>query len=254
LAAIQHETVQRFYANRAGVNPGQATWITSILPYLEENALFNEWTALVRNRSRQPGMEYAFTGEPAYFRVLSTPVVSLYCPSRRQPLAYPTVQPMVKAARTDYALNGGASNRPDEFQVKWPGIWDPVARGVSMSTNIDTRIVRYKDITDGVSKTYLIGEKAVSSDHYETGKDEGDIGHLFNCAGGSCVRFAKRVPVHDVRKGENCWNCHNFGSAHPTSWNAVYCDGSVHSLTYDISFATHTALASRAAGDKVSLD
>jgi prepilin-type processing-associated H-X9-DG protein len=55
-------------------------------------------------------------------------------------------------------------------------------------------------------------------------------------------------------EAENCWSCHNFGSAHPASFNAVYCDGSVHSLTYDISFATHAALASRAAGDKVNLD
>jgi prepilin-type N-terminal cleavage/methylation domain-containing protein len=48
----------------------------------------------------------------------------------------------------------------------------------------------------------------------------------------------------------NNQNCHSFGSAHPTNWNAVLCDGSVHSITYDISFATHTALASRAAGDR----
>jgi hypothetical protein len=48
--------------------------------------------------------------------------------------------------------------------------------------------------------------------------------------------------------------CHNFGSAHQSSFNAVSRDGSVHVLSYDICFATHAALSSRAAGDKVILD
>ena len=40
-----------------------------------------------------------------------------------------------------------------------------------------------------------------------------------------------------------------FGSAHSAIWNAVFCDGSVHSLSYRMDMATHQALATRAAGD-----
>ncbi len=112
--------------------------------------------------------------------------------------------------------------------------------------------VSYKDIKDGLSKTYLIGEKAMSSDQYSTGQGRGDDGSIHDCPRGSCVRFAKRVPAHDVPQRDNCWDCHNFGSAHPSSWNAVFCDGSVHTLTFEMSFQTHAALASRAAGDRVN--
>jgi Protein of unknown function (DUF1559) len=40
-----------------------------------------------------------------------------------------------------------------------------------------------------------------------------------------------------------------FGSAHPSTWNAVFCDGSVHQISYNIDLATHQALSTRAAGD-----
>ena len=44
-------------------------------------------------------------------------------------------------------------------------------------------------------------------------------------------------------------NATRFGSAHPYTWSAVFCDGSVHSISYNISLATHQALATRANGD-----
>ncbi|HEX4414598.1 MAG TPA: DUF1559 domain-containing protein [Lacipirellulaceae bacterium] len=43
-----------------------------------------------------------------------------------------------------------------------------------------------------------------------------------------------------------------FGSAHPTAYQMVFCDGFVHSITYDIDPAAHRALAHRSDGDTVS--
>jgi hypothetical protein len=116
--------------------------------------------------------------------------------------------------------------------------------------------VRAKDVTDGLSKTYLVGEKSMTSDDYTTGTATGDLGTIFECAVGTCVRFAKRLPSQDVNHAEGmeaCWSCHSFGSAHPTVWNAVFCDGAVHALSYSMSFANHAAMASRSAGDKANV-
>jgi prepilin-type N-terminal cleavage/methylation domain-containing protein/prepilin-type processing-associated H-X9-DG protein len=240
LAAIQHENVKRYYANRTESNPREGTWITLILPYMEEADLFNQWRRMVKSNSFD---------SPAARALFATPIVSLYCPTRRPAAAYPVRDLAPTAAHTDYAINGGASVRPDDFPIKWPGIWD--RQGPNPGSRQSVR-VRYKDIKDGLSKTYLVAEKAVSAFHYTSGRDPGDNFSIWDCPLGNCVRFAKRVPIHDQLERESCWSCHNFGSAHPTSFNAVFCDGSVHSLTYDISFATHAALASRAAGDKVT--
>jgi hypothetical protein len=160
------------------------------------------------------------------------------------PGAEPATPNSILGAHTDYAINGGASERPDVLRLQWAGIWS--------GPPDDPKQVRYKDIKDGLSKTYLVAEKSVSAKHYTTGLDPGDDGTIFDCEKGNCVRFAKRVPAHDPVQSENCWSCHSFGSAHPTSWNAVFCDGSVHTLSYEMSFPTHAALASRAASDRAN--
>jgi hypothetical protein len=42
-----------------------------------------------------------------------------------------------------------------------------------------------------------------------------------------------------------------FGSAHPATFQAVFCDGSVHSITYDISPLAHRYLANRSDGEVI---
>jgi prepilin-type N-terminal cleavage/methylation domain-containing protein len=243
LAAIQHEQVHKHYATRTNSYNHLGTWITAIMPYMEETALHDEWAQAI-GLSKIKSLPAVRPLE----EIVATPIVSLYCPSRRSPAAYPArAHGDVPAAHTDYAINGGAALHPDQFEVKWPGIWE------SSDSAEKTRQIRYKDVRDGLSKTYLVSEKAVSSFHYTSGRDPGDNSSIFSCLRGNCVRFAKRVPIHDQPEPENCWSCHSFGSAHPASFNAVYCDGSVHSLTYDISFAAHAALASRAAADNMNL-
>jgi len=242
LASIQHEQVQKFYATRTESYKNLGTWITAIMPYMEETALYNEWAQVI-GLAKGP----ASSAVRPLAQIIATPVVALYCPSRRPAAAYPArALGDVLAAHTDYAINGGASFHPDEFEIKWPGIWE------MLETPDKTRRVRYKDVRDGLSKTYLVAEKAVSAYHYTSGHDPGDDASIFSCLRGNCVRFAKKVPYHDQHAADSCWSCHSFGSAHPASFNAVFCDGSVHSLTYDISFAAHAALASRAASDNVN--
>ena len=218
------------------------SWIAQALEFLEGGATINitsQWTI-------SAGLP---KDNPQVVQAISTVEPSLYCPSRRPPDAYPLKANFARfigevAARTDYAMNGGTMPTNDDIggRVDLPGIWVPGRR------------IGAKDIVDGLSHTYLAGEKAMNGSKYLTGDDFGDaagyLGWTFPERGGfnqlqtnSYVRFARRAPFRD-RPGWCMASCHDFGSAHAAAWNATFADGSVRSLTYGEQRRIHVARGS----------
>jgi hypothetical protein len=197
---------------------------------------------------------------------VKAPVESLYCPSRRAPVAYPLVNDFNSAfgpygARTDYAICGGSSTNTGAGAEGAAGMSNAGNGGASASITLAQDGVwslgvrtSAKSIVDGLSNTYLVGEKAMDILHYETGRDVGDRGPVAGlrsdgAAANSYVRFAAQPGAVDVEN--NCRACHNFGSAHPWSWNMSMADGSVHALSYQMDVYLHRALAT-IAGDEVA--
>jgi len=228
---------------QSGLSEFQAggSWITQLFPFIEETAL--DETLQTANDQN----------DVAVLRKLVTkPVTILYCPSRRPAEAYPMTGDArfrlgKLGARTDYAMNGGAASVEGTLISDLAGIWD------------QRRRVDAKAISDGLSHTYLVGEKSMSSESYTSGDGEGDEWPIVHCfAGGnipgSCVRWAKNLPMLDPIKRDSCFNCHDFGSAHPGTWNAAFCDGSVRSLSYEMIFEIHQAFGSRAGEEVLSDD
>jgi hypothetical protein len=264
LGSVAYERAKKQFANSAGISIGQNSmltsppWVVAIFPFMDEVSLYN-------TAAKVAGYDGIGTNPvpplAAVTTLFATPVPILYCPTRRAATAYPTRNPIsvpaygsviTRASRTDYALNGGSDKTPQDgnafSNVDFPGIWE--------STDVRTgkvKPVRIRNITDGLSKTYFTAEKMIPADSYENGKFWGDEGSLYSCPLGDCVRFAQQPPQHDALtfngQAQQCSGCHNYGAAHTGCWNAAYCDGSVHSLSYNMSFVTHKAMASRAGGD-----
>lgn len=207
-------------------------WILQTLTFMEEGSVADILIAFARNASN-----------PAQAKIAVTIPVSVYnCSSRRPPLAYPLMS-MEKSifgpvgARTDYAICGGSGAPVDQgmrVTLINDGIW-----ALGRRTTI-------KGIVDGLSNTYLVGEKSMDTLHYLDGGDVGDRGPLAGLkdslgASNSYVRFAARSPTKDI--ANNCLSCHDFGSAHPASWNISMADGSVHTVSYDLDVRLHRILA-----------
>ncbi len=186
---------------------------------------------------------------PETERITRTTVHFLYCPSRRSPSASPLHHSFLtrfgeKGAKTDYAMNGGPAVNVDgserHIQVTQDGFW---------TLGVKTRA---RDITDGLSSSYMVGEKAIDLARMDNGECFGDRAPLAGdptneLASNSIVRFAQLSPKQDTRN--NCLACHNFGSSHPTGWGVAMADGSVRMMSYYTSIEIHKALSSINAGD-----
>ncbi len=110
------------------------------------------------------------------------------------------------------------------------------------------------DIRDGTTNTYLVGEKYLDADYYETGQDMGDNEGLYTGFTNDSTRYAgpagggTGMPVQDTPG----WACAcPFGSAHSNVFFMALCDGSVSGFSYTISLSVHQALANRADGQTI---
>lgn len=186
----------------------------------------------------------ALTPTPLVEQLVRAPVDTFHCPTRRDANSYPLVAPYEarygeRGARIDYAMNGGPARVSDEddriIHTQYDGVW------------VLGKRVKMNRIFDGLSYTYLLGEKAMDSLKYETGDCFGDRSplagyHETSVSSHSYVRFASRVPQMDSI--HNCLVCHDFGSAHPAGWNAAMTDGSVRLLNFGMDIDVHRANAS----------
>ncbi|MFN3191180.1 MAG: DUF1559 domain-containing protein [Aureliella sp.] len=245
LAAHNYETANRIFPGYAGEQQPFLVlfkhrqrresmrgwnWIAKSLPFLEQSVLSSRWGEL--------GSAPVLNMSDEQREALETPLNVLHCPTRRSPKAYPLINAFKqrygeKAARSDYAMNGGYAveeNSHNQISVLKDGIW---------RMGLATRI---RDVTDGLSNTYFIGEKGMDKGKYHDGTDFGDRGPALgwvdrSTAANGFVRFTSRAPYQDTQN--NCLNCHDFGSAHMTNWNAALADGSVRAISYYLDIEIH---------------
>jgi prepilin-type N-terminal cleavage/methylation domain-containing protein/prepilin-type processing-associated H-X9-DG protein len=161
------------------------------------------------------------------------PVQIYSCPSRRvaQALICPSSDPYASYqtggwpwGKTDYAANGAViSNRP-------------LCRPFAM-------------ITDGLSQTILIGEKAMDRSLYNTGSWFWDEPFFVGGSGGT-MRLESQV-LHDVASGLAFRQ--NWGSAHTAGAQFLFADGSVHLIPFGTDPNLVNALRTPAGGEVVQL-
>ncbi len=207
----------------------------------------------------------------------AVPIAALGCPSRRPTIQYPYVHPspyfnMTKPSligRSDYAVNSG-DNFPgipqtgpstlaagDAVMVQvlnthsGGGIFGPDGALVGTGVCFLLSTAKAASITDGASNTLLAGEKNLSPDCYTPGAcpddDQGwNIGYDWDTIrwGGPGYPLTPDTPGADYAT--------LFGSAHPSGVKTVFCDGSIHNLSYSIDQTVLGFLCNRADGQAVN--
>jgi prepilin-type N-terminal cleavage/methylation domain-containing protein/prepilin-type processing-associated H-X9-DG protein len=286
LGFMNHESTHRFFPC-AGWNawylgdpllgagreqPGG--WVYQILPFIEEQAIYDltdDGDRLnVTTLQQQRSLDLQKSAIPVF-----------NCPSRRpaQALTYNAtsswdpkngMHPQT-VARTDYAANSGDGQYGMKFWVKENHDWEnkiawlifdyknlaahqwPPFDGQTGINYLGAEI-SVKHIIDGLSKTYMVGEKYLPADKYDadgsdTSGDPGDNISMYQGFDWDVNRWtdSNDPPLQD-RAGQESYG--SFGSAHPGGFNMVYCDGSVQTVSYDIDPEVHRRQGNRLDGDQ----
>jgi len=225
-------------------------WIYNILPYLERSDL-RAW-----GRGLPPAQQFTALGQ-----LTQIPLPLLNCPTRgRSGLspALPTNIPfnaewMPQVAKTDYAVNEGdyitntmmgPATLAEGDSASYPWVDTTQATGICYQrSGVQPAMIR-----DGLSLTYLIGEKYVSHGGYDTSDDPGYDQSLYSGVDIDINRWVLSPPQPDDDEVDMAVAMRRFGSAHAGVCNFVFCDGSVRPISYEIDPETHRRLGNRKDG------
>lgn len=201
--------------------------------------------------------QLAFELDPAAARSFADPAsgeqrhpyLSLVrCPTRSAPTFGPATSrvspvnylPQPTVPKTDYAINegdhytrtrGGPEGLADEIVSGYDWSRGAKATGISYQRSR----VRPADVCDGLSHTYLIGEKHVFRDAYHTAEDRGYNSSCWSGVDRDLNRWTAGAPIPDTWHGIGS----RFGSAHQGIWQIAFCDGSVRKFTFGMDFKVH---------------
>jgi prepilin-type N-terminal cleavage/methylation domain-containing protein/prepilin-type processing-associated H-X9-DG protein len=263
-------------------------WIYNVLTYIEEGALHD------KGSDGKPDTIDTRVQTPGARDVVMSPLSVINCPSRRQtrtfPMGFNNAQSGLKnsitpdeAGRGDYAANSGhainefpftgdANNSPGSGPPSYAGADDwfknvmnqyGKVNGIDILTGVSfvRSEIGIRRITDGTTKTYLVGERYVPFEHYDTGQWSAD--NETWCTGFNNDNFrqtargsngsVEATPVQDTQVDNNQEFQLRFGSAHSGSLNIAMCDGSVQSIAYDIDWQVHRDLGNRQDGNVTAL-
>lgn len=225
-----------------GYGPSQpGGWIYHIAPFCE--------LALPEGGSADP-----FIGHDIRTALSVTPFAMMRCPSRPGGVLQPaSLDPrpvnaafMAAVPKTDYAANEGdfvtgtlagpsSLSEGDHPQYDWTPMGD--ASGVIFQRSR----IAYSQITDGLSHTYVCGEKYVSSRNYYDAGDKGHDQSLFSGVDIDLNRWTIEPPSQDGKVVET----QIFGSPHAGGAYMTMCDGSVNLVSFAVDPHVHLSRGNR---------
>jgi prepilin-type N-terminal cleavage/methylation domain-containing protein len=253
------------------------SWAYQLLGYIEET-----------NRA---GVGQGFkcgdvNSKAAIGKMVGTPVTIFYCPTRRAAQGYPyanasnlNFDPPPLMGKSDYACNigdlgiVGTDVGPLTIELAKTYIWKYSGTAFVFNTRVQSNncptgqtgvvfqrsTISFSQITDGTSQTYLYGEKNLDPNKYESGDAGNDDQSMYNGFDRDNIRSAAvrlapsgtallDPPTPDTPGGDWSWR---FGGPHSGGWMAVFCDGSVHFLSYDMEPLMHPKLGNRRDGQVI---
>jgi prepilin-type N-terminal cleavage/methylation domain-containing protein/prepilin-type processing-associated H-X9-DG protein len=261
LASHNHHDVigelPRAYSPNTGLS-----WHVNILPYMEQQSLFNQFDTTTVN----PSHTAPNRNDPHGLMIIQA-YLCTSCPVKRQPFNAPNHI----NGPTDLIppTTGSPAAVPHYYGINGPrGGTYPVGTGLHEGVPAATSGIFQRDgtirmarVTDGTSNTLMVAEMSWLSPKYGTrfrtwvrGGDE----YAGVIAGRPSFVVSSRNVTNPINSIFNAnlivpYNDVPFGSMHPGGMNVCMGDGSVRFISQNLSMATYRALASRDQGESDGL-
>jgi prepilin-type processing-associated H-X9-DG protein len=167
------------------------------------------------------------------------------------------------------AVDNASDRRPAEWTVTNDPVHPKYGEFFQSGVIYYRSQLKLSRITDGTSKTYLVGEKYMDANTYDTSglADDtftyGDNQSAYTGNEWDNQRVAWQpgspdsIEFHQPRQdtpGFDPFRSPAFGSAHVGGYNTSFCDGSVRTISYSIDHLVHRWLANRLDGQTVNDD
>jgi prepilin-type N-terminal cleavage/methylation domain-containing protein len=220
-------------------------WGFQILPFMEQQAVW------------EGGGKTTDIDRSVF--AIGFPIPTLFCPSRRPPEApsggdwyskFPSPNPHAGVS-SPHAKNDYAAGSIDSATGFAQGI-GPIVRTWSSDTQ-RTPAIGLAQVTDGLSNTLILGEKAFNRVGLGAWLPNDNEGYT---AGWNhdTSRHTQTAPIADY-SDSNTGNLRgdNFGSSHPGIVQIALCDGSVRPVTLNVDLTTWQRLGHRGDGQTFSL-
>jgi prepilin-type N-terminal cleavage/methylation domain-containing protein len=194
-------------------------WGAQILPYLEQTPLFNTVNMMW------------CTTDSANLTALGQSLAAFSCPSDPAPSTVPVGS--LTLATGNYA--GSAGSRA----FGTPGVL------------YEMSIVDFGKITDGLSLTFLVGERLNQSVPNIGNITSGWYGELCSQSGSlpnsiASIDVIGFVPINMARNLPGC-----FSSLHPQGAQFLCCDGSAHFVSQTVNVNVYQAIGTRSGGEVI---
>jgi prepilin-type N-terminal cleavage/methylation domain-containing protein/prepilin-type processing-associated H-X9-DG protein len=233
-----HDALGKFPYVRSGGGQNRHTWALIILPYIEQDNIYNTYQSTITGVSKTDGMNNHNTTNAQMTAARQASVKTFLCPTRHTSgqLSPLTAGSTVTGQSSDYAACVGHNGT-----VPTTGIFYMV------NSNHMTAQARMADITDGTSNTLMIGEKHIPLGALTTSPSD-----LIIYSGGETQTYSRRAGPSNPLAISNTVTLNNqFGSWHTGVCQFVFADGSVRGVKNSIPGSSLGLLANRNDGQVI---
>ena len=240
----------------------ELSWNCFILPFIEKMAIYEQLSFVPGQFHADPNRQGGPDADGKYKSLVAiNPIEAFFCPSAQNRIAAhgsSTPQNPVRKTYNSHYFGVAGPKIPSGLPNQWGYEYKSGNYGGYAQDGVlfNDSAVKFSDITDGLSNTFMLGEMAMHEDNV--------YGSTANWYGGDGANWVRGISFGGMASSKNVlfgvnvmpsaagfydFNDLPFSSMHPGGAQFAKCDGSVSFVDEDVAMGVYWATCSRHKGE-----